>query len=109
MSSRTKSHSQGEGQAAVEERVPDLKEPPKYAVMLHNDNFTTMEFVIEVLEKFFSKTKEDAVKVMLAVHTQGKGVAGVYSLEIAETKTVQVVELAKARGFPLKCTVEPME
>lgn len=109
MSSRTKSHSQDEGQVAVEERVPDLKEPPKYAVMLHNDNYTTMEFVVEVLEKFFQKNKEEAVKVMLAVHSQGKGVAGIYSLEVAETKSVQVVELAKARGFPLKCTLEPVE
>lgn len=109
MSSRTKPRTEGEGQVAVEERVPDLKEPPKYAVMLHNDNFTTMEFVVEILERYFSKNKEEAVQVMLAVHSQGKGVAGIYSLEVAETKSVQVVELAKARGFPLKCTVEPLE
>lgn len=84
-----------------------LKPPPHYAVILHNDDYTTMEFVLEVLKRFFRKTEEDAMHVMLKVHHEGQGIAGVYSLEIAETKVAQVQQLAESRGFPLKCTVEP--
>lgn len=92
---------------AVEEGRPKLKEPPKYAVLLHNDDYTTMEFVIEVLQRFFNKQGEEAVQITLRVHQQGKGVAGIYSREIAETKAMQVNEAARSRGFPLKCTAEP--
>jgi ATP-dependent Clp protease adaptor protein ClpS len=84
-----------------------LKPPPHYAVVLHNDDYTTMEFVVEVLKRFFRKTEEEAVQVMLKVHQEGRGVAGVYSLEIAETKAAQAQQLAEERHFPLKCTVEP--
>jgi len=66
-----------------------------------------MEFVVEVLQSFFKRTQEEAVQIMLKVHHQGSGVAGIYSHEIAETKAVQVMEYAKTRGFPLKCSVEP--
>lgn len=95
-----------EGDLAVEEGRPRLKEPPRFAAILHNDDYTTMEFVIEVLRRFFSKTGEEATRIMLKVHNEGRGVAGVYSFEIAETKAAQVEEHAKANGFPLKCTVE---
>lgn len=94
------------GETAVEESKPELAEPPKYAVVLHNDDYSTMEFVIAVLERYFQKTQEEAVKIMLQVHKIGKGIAGIYSFEIAETKAAQVHEHARQEGFPLKCTVE---
>ena len=85
----------------------DLEEPRLYVVFLLNDDYSTMEFVIEVLQRFFGKNEEEAMKVMLAVHHKGKGAAGVYPFEIAETKSEQVMEEARKRGFPLKCLVEP--
>lgn len=97
---------QESGGAAVHEAV-ELKEPPKVAVLLHNDDYTTMEFVIEVLIRVFKRTAEESVKIMLAVHEQGSGVAGVYPSEIAETKVNQVFEYAKANGYPLRATTEP--
>ena len=95
-----------EGDVAVETAKPKVAEPPKYACILHNDDYTTMEFVVEVLQKYFHKTAEEAVQIMLRVHHAGTGVAGVYALDIAETKAAQVEEFARSRGFPLKCTVE---
>ncbi len=92
--------------ATVLEDRPDLTEPPQYAVILHNDDYTTVEFVVEILKKFFHKSDSEAEAVTIAVHKNGRGVAGVYSFEIAETKTVQVKEAARERGFPLKCTAE---
>lgn len=101
----------GEGGSEIDAIVETGKakpaEPPKYAVWLHNDDYTTMEFVVEVLRKFFAKTEEDAARVMLKVHHEGKGVAGVYSFEIAETKASQVKDYAKSKGHPLLCSVEP--
>jgi ATP-dependent Clp protease adaptor protein ClpS len=94
------------GGAAIEEKV-ELKEPPKMAVLLHNDDYTTMEFVIEVLIRFFRRTPEEAVKIMLSVHEKGSGVAGIYPAEIAETKVSQVTEYALAQGYPLRATCEP--
>lgn len=91
---------------AVAEKKPDVKEPLKYAVILHNDDYTTMEFVIEVLRKFFSKKIEEATQVMLQIHQKGSGVAGIYSLDIAETKVSQVTQYAQSSGFPLKCTID---
>lgn len=97
-----------DGELAVEADKPRLEEPPKYAVILHNDDYTTMEFVIEVLMRFFKKTHEEATKVMFKVHQEGRGVAGQYSREIAEMKVMQVTEYAKVSGYPLRCTAEPM-
>jgi ATP-dependent Clp protease adaptor protein ClpS len=87
----------------------ESEEPPKYAVVLHNDDYTTMEFVIEVLLRFFQKNQEQAINIMLRVHKEGRGVAGIYSFEIAETKASQVTQLAQTRGHPLLCTVEPID
>ncbi|MBL7714033.1 MAG: ATP-dependent Clp protease adapter ClpS [Bdellovibrionales bacterium] len=97
-----------EGGVAVAESRPKLKTPPGYAVLLHNDDYTTMEFVIEVLQKFFQKNHEQALEITLKVHHEGKGIAGIYSRQIAETKVVQVTQHARASEFPLKCTMEPI-
>lgn len=97
---------QESGGVAIEEEVK-VEEPPKMAVILHNDDYTTMEFVIEVLAKFFRKTAEEATQIMLSVHHNGSGVAGIYPAEIAETKVVQVTDYAQAHGYPLKVTAEP--
>ncbi len=101
--------SENEGDVAVEVDKPELEEPPKYANILHNDNYTTMDFVIEILVKFFGKSHQQASELTMEVHHKGKAVAGIYSFEIAETKAVQVQECAKQKGFPLKCTVELIE
>ena len=82
------------------------KKPPKYKVILHNDDYSTMEFVISVLMKFFGKGAEEAAEIMLKVHNEGAGICGVYSYEVAETKVFQVVEFAKNNKQPLKCTME---
>lgn len=97
---------ENQGDLAVEEARPKLKRPPKYAVILLNDDYTTMEFVVEVLHRFFGKVGEEAVQIMLRVHQEGRGVAGVYTYEIAETKVHQVHDHARAHGFPLKCIIE---
>ncbi|HEX8285520.1 MAG TPA: ATP-dependent Clp protease adaptor ClpS [Pyrinomonadaceae bacterium] len=83
-----------------------LKKPPLFRVLLHNDDFTTMEFVVEVLQRVFGKTDGDAFRIMWAVHTQGVGCAGVYTYEIAEMKVEKVTQMAREREFPLLCTVE---
>jgi ATP-dependent Clp protease adaptor protein ClpS len=83
-----------------------LEKPPKYAVVLHNDDFTTMEFVVEVLMRYFRRTESEAAEIMLRIHNVGYGVAGVYSFEIAETKVAQVTEEARQRQYPLRCSVE---
>jgi len=84
-----------------------LKEPRRFACLLHNDDYTTMEFVIEVLTRYFHKTGAEATDIMLRVHNDGIGVAGIYPFDIAETKASQVEELARERNYPLKCTIEP--
>lgn len=84
-----------------------IKRPRRYVVLLHNDDYTTMEFVIYVLQKHFSKTMEEATDVMMKVHYEGVGVCGVYTYEIAETKAQKVSKEAKANGHPLLCTIEP--
>jgi len=90
----------------VTESRTRLKEPPLFKVLLHNDDFTTMEFVVFVLQNIFHKSEAEAVRIMLQVHLAGHGVAGVYTFEIAETKAAKVTSLAQAREFPLLCTVE---
>ncbi len=91
---------------AVEEAKPRLKEPPLYRVVLINDDFTPMDFVVDVLESIFSMERTRATQVMLEVHTKGKGVCGVYNYEIAETKVAQVMGVAKQHQHPLLCTME---
>lgn len=86
---------------------PELKKPPFYAVVLFNDDYTPMEFVIEILQQYFALDLDRATEVMLTVHYRGKGVAGVYPRDIAETKAQQVNTLARSRGHPLLCQIEP--
>ncbi len=91
---------------AVEESRPKLKQPPLYRVVLINDDFTPMEFVVDILETIFGMERTRATQVMLEVHTKGKGVCGVYNFEIAETKVAQVMGIAKQHQHPLLCTME---
>ena len=83
-----------------------VEEPPSYRVMLLNDDFTTMDFVVSILENVFHKPHREAVRVMLSVHRHGRGLAGVYTREVAETKCGAVRRLARAAGFPLQCAME---
>jgi ATP-dependent Clp protease adaptor protein ClpS len=82
------------------------KEPKRYKVILHNDDYTTMEFVIEVLMYVFGKTESEATLIMLNVHRNGLGICGIFTAEIAETKVSTVTHEARKRGYPLKCTME---
>ena len=91
---------------AVEEARPSLKKPPLYRVVLLNDDYTPMEFVVEILEGIFSMQRTRATQVMLEVHTRGKGICGVYGFDIAETKVAQVMNVAKQQQHPLLCTME---
>ena len=84
----------------------DVREPPMYKVLLHNDDYTTMEFVVEILMLVFNKTPEAAVRIMLNVHQKGVGICGVYTFEVSETKVNTVHSLARENGFPLKCSME---
>ena len=90
----------------VETTKPKLKKPPLFRVVLINDDYTPMEFVVEVLESVFAMERNKATRVMLEVHTKGKGVCGVYTYEIAETKVAQVTSIAQQQQHPLLCTME---
>ena len=97
---------EGDQGLATAESKPKLKKPPLYRVVLLNDDYTPMEFVVQVLQKIFSLERTVATRVMLQVHTQGKGVCGVYTYEIAETKAAQVTASAQRNQHPLLCTLE---
>lgn len=84
-----------------------LKKPPLYKVLLHNDNYTTREFVVAVLKEIFHKSETDAVQIMLHVHHHGVGVAGVYTYDVAQTKLRQTEQLAREHEFPLRLSMEP--
>lgn len=90
----------------VEEAAPRLKRPPLYHVLLINDDYTPMEFVVDVLQKIFGLDRIKATRVMLEVHTRGKGVCGAFTYEIAETKVAQVMAYARQHQHPLLCTME---
>ncbi|HSN71605.1 MAG TPA: ATP-dependent Clp protease adapter ClpS [Steroidobacteraceae bacterium] len=90
----------------VEEAAPKLKRPPLYQVILLNDDYTPMEFVVDVLERIFGMDRTTATRVMLEVHTRGKGICGVFTFEIAETKVAQVTTYARQHQHPLLCTME---
>lgn len=94
------------GIGVLPEKKARLEKPKLFKVILHNDDFTTMDFVVFVLEYIFSRTEAEAVTVMLSVHNSGKGVAGIYPYEIANMKSQKAMNLAKSREYPLLCTVE---
>lgn len=99
-------HGQVHGATAVAD-AHEVKRPQLYKVLLHNDDYTTMDFVVMVLVRVFHKSEADAVAVMLQVHQKGVGVAGVYSYEVAEARISKVARLAKEQQFPLRCSMEP--
>lgn len=84
----------------------ELQEPPLYKVILHNDDYTTMDFVIMVLETVFGRDNKEATRIMLNIHQQGQGIAGIFTREIGETKVAAVHRLARKNQFPLKCSLE---
>ena len=96
---------EGEG-SVVTEKKQQTRRPSMYKVLLHNDDYTTMDFVVMVLETIFHKSAEEAVLIRLTVPEQGVGVAGVYPRDVAETKVVLVYDLARKNEYPLKCTLE---
>jgi ATP-dependent Clp protease adaptor protein ClpS len=104
--SQNKNFTEDPQTGTVVENEHKLEAPKMFKVLLLNDDFTPMDFVVLVLRRFFGKTEEEASKIMLEVHHKGAGVAGVYSLEIAEMKSLQVSQFARQNQHPLKCTVE---
>lgn len=104
----------GSSNIAVQTRIEEqqdteIQEPKLYQVLLHNDDFTPQDFVVHVLMKYFSKNAKDAEKIMMAVHETGIGLAGIYTLEVAETKCYKVISEARKNEYPLLCSVEVNE
>ncbi|WP_444679360.1 ATP-dependent Clp protease adapter ClpS [Halomonas sp. E19] len=106
MTQPPQSDPEDEGDLAVRPADPEVARPPLYKVVLHNDDYTPMEFVVEVLQSFFHMDSEKAVQVMLAVHTQGKATCGIFTRDIAETKSHQVNQYARERQHPLLSDIE---
>ena len=106
MSENGKRGEDGPGTGVVVKAKPKPKKPSMYKVLMLNDDYTPMEFVVHILEKFFSKSREDAVEVMLHVHRHGVGICGVFTYEVAETKVAQVIEFSRRHQHPLQCTME---
>jgi ATP-dependent Clp protease adaptor protein ClpS len=96
----------GVGHGLVLEAKPKTKKPAMYKVLMLNDDYTPMEFVVHILELFFNKGGEDAARIMLHVHQRGVGICGVYTYEVAETKVTQVIDFARQHEHPLQCTLE---
>ncbi|UTW46784.1 ATP-dependent Clp protease adapter ClpS [Bacterioplanoides sp. SCSIO 12839] len=99
----------GEGGIAVEPAKPELKRPSMYSVIMLNDDYTPMEFVVEVLQKLFGKNAEEATQIMLAVHTKGSAVCAIYSRDVAETKAAMVNQYSRDCNHPLMCEIAPVE
>jgi ATP-dependent Clp protease adaptor protein ClpS len=108
MSDSDKFGGQNDGPASsvVVRTRPKTRKPSMYKVLMLNDDYTPMEFVVHVLERFFNKSREEATRIMLHVHRRGVGVCGVYTYEVAETKVTQVMDLARQNQHPLQCTIE---
>lgn len=103
---QTRQRPAGDDGLALQEAQPKLKRPPLYKVLLLNDDYTPMDFVVYVLQKFFGMDQEKATQVMLQVHTRGMGVCGIFNRDIAETKVALVNQFAREHQHPLKCTME---
>ncbi len=97
---------EGPNTGVVVKARPKTRKPAMYKVLMLNDDYTPMEFVVHVLERFFQKTREEATRVMMHVHRRGVGVCGVFTYEVAETKVTQVMDLARQNQHPLQCTIE---
>lgn len=106
MSSETDKDEQS-GVATV--KKTKLQPPRMYKVLMHNDDYTTMEFVVHVLQKYFNKTGSEAHSIMLEVHMKGFGICGIFTFEVAESKVAKVIKYARENGHPLKCSTEPSE
>jgi ATP-dependent Clp protease adaptor protein ClpS len=96
----------GTGSGIATKTRPKTKKPSLYKVLLLNDDYTPMEFVVLILERFFNKNRDQAVEIMLHVHRHGVGICGVFTFEVAETKVAQVIEFARRHQHPLQCTME---
>ena len=104
--SEDKQNGGGTSTGIIVKTKPKTKKPSMYKVLMLNDDYTPMEFVIHVLEQFFSKNREEATRIMLHVHQRGVGVCGVFTYEVAETKVTQVIDYARQHQHPLQCTLE---
>ena len=96
----------GTGTGLITKTRPKTKKPSLYKVLILNDDYTPMEFVVHILERFFNKNREDAVQIMLHVDRHGVGICGVFTFEVAETKVAQVIEFSRRHQHPLQCTME---
>ncbi len=103
---RTDGGGEGPNTGVVVKARPKTRKPAMYKVLMLNDDYTPMEFVVHVLERFFQKSREEATRIMLHVHRRGVGVCGVFTYEVAETKVTQVMDLARQNQHPLQCTIE---
>ena len=108
MSDEDKTNPDSDTGTAVVEKTK-VSKPRMYKILMHNDDYTTMEFVVYVLERLFKKSKQEAYEVMMRIHQQGIGICGVFTFEVAESKVSKVAQLAKREGHPLKCSIEPEE
>ena len=106
MSSQQPIGGTGTGTGVVLKTKPKTKKPSLYKVLMLNDDYTPMEFVVHVLERFFQKSREEATRIMLHVHHRGVGICGVFTYEVAETKVTQVMDFARQNQHPLQCTLE---
>ena len=97
---------EGPGTGVIVKAKPKTKKPSMYKVLMLNDDYTPMEFVVHILERFFNKNRQEATRIMLHVHRRGVGICGVYTYEVAETKVTQVMDFARQHQHPLQCTLE---
>jgi ATP-dependent Clp protease adaptor protein ClpS len=106
MSDNGKRGEEGPGTGVVVKAKPKTKKPSMYKVLMLNDDYTPMEFVVHILERFFNKSRQEATRIMMHVHRRGVGICGVYTYEVAETKVTQVMDFARQHQHPLQCTLE---
>jgi ATP-dependent Clp protease adaptor protein ClpS len=106
MSDNGKRGEEGPNTGVIVRAKPKTKKPAMYKVLMLNDDYTPMEFVVHILERFFSKNRQEATRIMLHVHRRGVGICGVYTYEVAETKVTQVMDFARQHQHPLQCTLE---
>jgi ATP-dependent Clp protease adaptor protein ClpS len=106
MSDNGRRGGEGPGTGVIVRAKPKTKKPSMYKVLMLNDDYTPMEFVVHTLERFFAKSRQEATRIMLHVHRRGVGICGVYTYEVAETKVTQVMDFARQHQHPLQCTLE---